>query len=74
MTLSIIFFELAEDLIDFLLGYFSLGETKISFFKPQLSIALATIPIFSGNWGLTNIIEGLLIVTIVILNHKITCK
>ena len=44
----------------------------IRFSKPQLSIALAAIPIFSGNWGLTKIIEGLIIFTIMNLNHEIT--
>jgi hypothetical protein len=40
--------ELADALIEESLGHFSLGFTKIKFFKPQLSIALATNPIFSG--------------------------
>ena len=48
-VLSIIFLELPEDCKDKLFGHFSLGDTKIKFFKPQLSTALATKPMFSGN-------------------------
>ena len=67
-----IIFEFAADCKAILFGQISLGDTMISFFKPQLSIALAAIPIFSGNWGLTKIIEGLTIFTIMNLNHGIT--
>ena len=42
--------------------------------NPKLYIALATMPIFSGSWGLTKTIEGLIIFTIKILDHEITYK
>ena len=68
------FSDNAEDFIAKLLGHPSLGLTTNNLFNPKLSIALATMPIFSGSWGLTKTIEGLIIFTIKILDHEITYK
>ena len=55
--------------IDLLFNQLSLGETTIRSFRPKLCITRATIPIFSGSWGLTKIMLGFFRVNFYSLNH-----
>ena len=57
------------ELIDLSLSQLSLGLTIINSFKEKLFITLATMPIFSGNCGLTRTILGLFIINLFSLNH-----
>ena len=69
LTFFIINLAFAAASMSFWLGHLFFGDTRIKSSNPQLCIALKANPIFSGNWGLTNTIVGLIVFTIKIIDR-----